>query len=201
MLEERGYHAMSLDAILKESGGSKATLRKYFGNKAGLLGYLLRDVAERCVADADAAAQGQPDPAAALREFSTVVLRFFCRPDALGVYRAVITEATRNPSIAQWFYRGGFGTFVAALAGHLREWQESERLVLSDPDRDAERFLTMLRSGPHDQALLGLVEQVTDTDIEEHVDACVNIFLYGVARDAPEASRPPAPQCRSSQAR
>ena len=188
MLDERGYHEMSLDAILKESGGSKATLRKYFGNKAGLLGYLLKDVAERCVRDAEAAARDESDPDPALRAFAAVVLRFFCRPDALGVYRAVITEAKRTPSIAQWFYHNGYGTFVAALAKLLRKWQDRGALAGTDASEHAERFLFMLRSGPHDKALLGIIEKPTDADIDRHVDACVDILLHGLAKDSPLVS-------------
>ncbi len=184
MLDERGYYDMSLDAILKESGGSKATLRKYFGNKAGLLGYLLKDTAERCVRDAEAAARDQSDPTAALGAFAGVALRFFCRPDALGVYRAVIAEAKRTPSIGQWFYYGGYGAFIATLARLLQEWQDRGSLTGTDVNGDAERFLFMLRSGPHDRALLGIIDHVSEADIDRHVDACVNIFLHGLGRDA-----------------
>ena len=176
----RGHHQTSLDTILKRSGGSKATLRKYFGNKAGLLGVVLTDEAVRCVARADRAAGRRPADTA-LRAFARVVLEFYCRRDSLLVYRAVIAETASQPEVGRHFRSGGHMTFVAALARHLTHWQERAELMLVDATADADRFLHMLRAGPHDQALLGVVERVPRAVIRRHVDACVRIFLRGLA--------------------
>ena len=176
----RGYHQTSLDAILRRSGGSKATLRKYFGNKAGLLGAVLSDEAARCVARADRAA-GHRSVAAALRAFARVVLEFYCRRDSLLVYRAVIAETAIQPEVGRSFRSGGHMTFVAALARHLTHWQQRGALSLVDASADADRFLHMLRAGPHDQALLGAIERVSPAAISAQVDACVAIFLSGLA--------------------
>lgn len=184
MLRERAYHEITLDAILKESGGSKATLRKYFGNKAGLFGVLLRDEARKCIAEADEAARDQPTADAALRAFAMVVLKFFCRPDAVEVYRAAVAEVRRTPEFAERFYYGGYRTFIDALAALLEKWHEQGVLELSDASSDAERFLVMLRSGPHDRALLGVSDTPTDLEIDEHVKLCTNLFLRGVQVNA-----------------
>ena len=175
----RGYHRTSLDSILRRSGGSKATLRKYFGNKAGLLGVVLTDEAARCVARADRAAEHR-SVTGALRAFARVVLEFYCRRDSLLVYRAVIAETAAQPEVGRRFHDGGHMTFVAALAKHLTRWQERGALVLVDDRGDADRFLHLLRAGPHDQALLGVIERVSRPTIHAHVDACVRIFLNGL---------------------
>ena len=176
----RGYHQTSLDTILQRSGGSKATLRKYFGNKAGLLGVVLTDEAARCVARADHAAGERPAPTA-LAAFARVVLDFYCRRDSLLVYRAVIAETAIQPEVGRHFRSGGHMTFIAALARHLAHWQERGELTLLDATEDADRFLHMLRAGPHDRALLGVIERVPPSAIRRHVDACVRIFLKGLA--------------------
>jgi AcrR family transcriptional regulator len=175
----RGYHRTSLEAILKRSGGSKATLRKYFGNKAGLLGVVLTGEAARCVVRADRAAEHR-SVVGALRAFARVVLEFYCRRDSLLVYRAVIAETAAQPEVGRRFHNGGHMTFVAALAKHLTHWQARGALVLIDATGDADRFLHLLRAGPHDQALLGVVERVSRAAIRAHVDACVRIFLDGL---------------------
>jgi AcrR family transcriptional regulator len=176
----RGYHQTSLDAILARSGGSKATLRKYFGNKAGLLGAMLNDEAARCVARADRAA-GDGSVASALRAFARVVLEFYCRHDSLLIYRAVIAETAIQPEVGRSFRSSGHMTFVEALAGHLRQWQRRGALKLIDASADADRFLHLLRAGPHDRALLGGVGRVSRAAVREHADACVRIFLKGLA--------------------
>ena len=120
MFVEHGYHHTSLDAILARSGGSKATLLKYFGNKAGLLAAVLNDVAEHLVKDAvNAARSGAPREA--LTEFGTAVLMFYVRPDSLVIYRSVIAEGYRHPALARGFYFGAHDKFVAALAARTRE--------------------------------------------------------------------------------
>ena len=194
----RGYHQTSLDAILKRSGGSKATLRKYFGNKAGLLGVVLNDEARRCVARADrAVGRCAPSKRAmeeALLAFASVVLQFYCRRDSLRVYRAVIAESAHQPDVGRRFYRGGHMSFVAALAKHLSRWQELGLLMSTDvtisaidsahahtrAHADADRFLHMLRAGPHDQALLGVLDKVSAAAIRDQVRACVRIFCNGL---------------------
>ena len=175
----RGYHRTSLEAILKRSGGSKATLRKYFGNKAGLLGVVLTDAAARCVARADRAAEHR-SVEGALRAFARVVLEFYCRRDSLLVYRAVVAETAAQPEVGRRFHNGGHMTFVAALGRHLTSWQERRVLLLVDATADADRFLHMLRAGPHDQALLGVLKSVPRAAIGVHVDACVRTFLRGL---------------------
>ena len=175
-----GYHQTSLDVILKRSGGSKATLRKYFGNKAGLLGAVLGDEAARCVTRADRAA-GDGPVESALRAFACVVLEFYCRHDSLLVYRAVIAETAIQPEVGRSFRSTGHMTFVAALARHLAQWQQQGALKLIDASADADRFLHMLRAGPHDRALLGAPGRVSKAAVREHVDACVRIFLRGLA--------------------
>jgi len=175
----RGYHQTSLDSILARSGGSKATLRKYFGNKAGLLGVVLTDEAARCVARADRAAQHRAVDGA-LRAFARVVLEFYCRREALLVYRAIIAETATQPAVGRRFHNGGHMTFVSALAKHLTHWQERGALLLVDATADADRFLHMLRAGPHHQALLGVRDSVPRAAIHEHADACVRIFLRGL---------------------
>lgn len=100
MFVARGYHHTSLDAILARSGGSKATLLKYFGNKAGLLTAGLNRVAEHLVADAVRTAQSG-EPRKALTAFGKAVLTFYVRPDALVIYRSVIAEGYRHPALAR----------------------------------------------------------------------------------------------------
>jgi AcrR family transcriptional regulator len=179
MFVENGFHHTSLDAILARSGGSKATLRKYFGNKAGLLAAVLASSAEARVVEAEAAAKS-PDPETALMAFGIVVLRFYLRPDALIIYRSVIAEGYRHAAVAKGLYFGGHARIVAALAGHLQTWSDQGLIHSVDTEGDAERFLNMLRSGPHERGLLGLQTGFTEKLIHSHVAAAVRIFLHGL---------------------
>ena len=188
MFVERGYAHTSLNAILRRSGGSKATLLKYFRNKAGLLAAVFDRVAERRVADALLLARSA-DPATALAEFGKAVLGFYLRPDSLVIYRSVIAEGYRYPALAQAFYYGGHGKFVTALAARLQSWHDAGLLASPDPQADANRFLHMLRSNLLEPGVLGLAHAFGPAQIRREVDAAVAVFLRGVARPAGAAGQ------------
>lgn len=180
MFVERGYAHTSLDAIVRRSGGSKATLLKYFRNKAGLLAAVFDRVAEHRVADALAAARSG-EPADALRAFGQAVLGFYLRPDSLVIYRSVIAEGYRHPALAQAFYYGGHGKFVAALAARLQAWHDAGLLRSADAQADANRFLHMLRANLLEPGVLGLAPAFGPKQVQREVDAAVALFLHGVA--------------------
>ena len=180
MFIERGYAHTSLDAIVRRSGGSKATLLKYFGNKAGLLAAVFDRVAALRVADALGAARSG-EPSAALRAVGQAVLGFYLRPDSLVIYRSVIAEGHRYPALAQAFYHGGHGRFVAALAARLQAWHDAGLLHSDDAQADANRFLHMLRANLLEPGLLGLAPAFGPRQIQREVDAAVALFLHGVA--------------------
>jgi AcrR family transcriptional regulator len=183
MFIEHGYQHTTLDAILARSGGSKATLLKYFGNKAGLLTAILNRVAEHLVADAVDAAQFG-DPRKALTAFGTAVLSFYVRPDSLVIYRSVIAEGYRHPALARGFYYGAHDKFVTALAARLQNWHATGLIVSADPRADANRFLSLLRANLLERGLLGITKSFSATEIGREVAACVQMFMHGIAAAA-----------------
>jgi AcrR family transcriptional regulator len=189
MFVERGYAHTSLDAIVRRSGGSKATLRKYFRNKAGLLAAVFERVAERRIAGALTVARSGR-PAEALTAFGRAVLAFYLRPDSLVIYRSVMAEGYRHPALAQAFYHGGHGRFVAALAARLQSWQDAGLLHSDDAHADANRFLHLLRSNLLEPGVLGLAPTFGPKQIQREVDAAVALFLHGVAGTPRGAASP-----------
>lgn len=184
MFIEHGYQHTSLDAILARSGGSKATLLKYFGNKAGLLTAVLSQVAEHLVTDAVKAARSG-EPHEALAAFGTAVLQFYLRPDSLAIYRSVIAEGYRHVKLARGFYFGAHDKFVSALAARLEDWHSAGLISSTDPRADANRFLNLLRSNLMEPGLLGLAKSFSSAEIEREVAASVRVFLHGTAVAAP----------------
>ncbi|MCC7462832.1 MAG: TetR/AcrR family transcriptional regulator [Gammaproteobacteria bacterium] len=180
LFARHGYDSTSIDAVLQRSGGSKATLRKYFGGKAGLLAAVLDRHAGARVAEAELAAGEAADPEAALQAFGRRILQFYLQPDSLNVYRSVIAEGYRHAVLARGLYHGGHQRIVAALAGHLRQWTEAGRVRSHEPEADAERFLALLRSGLHERGLLGLQKEFTTAELRTHLAGTVRIFLHGI---------------------
>lgn len=178
---EKGYSGASLNEIIARSGGSKATIQKYFGDKSGLFAAVIAGAARQFVESAQiAAAQGSA--ADVLQAFGESVLEFYLRPDALNVYRGVIAEGHGDRRVAKAFYEQGHARIAAVLASRLSAWHEQGLIHSDDFAADSERFLHMLRAGLYDQTLIGLRKSHTRADVTAQVEGSVRIFLSGLAR-------------------
>ncbi|MCC7460841.1 MAG: TetR/AcrR family transcriptional regulator C-terminal domain-containing protein, partial [Gammaproteobacteria bacterium] len=104
-------------------------------------------------------------------------------PGALMAYRAVVGEGHREPDMAAAFYRSARVAVVDAVAARLQHWQVAGRLQVSDVHAAADRLTHVLRSGLHEQTLLGLRTRAPGPkEIEASVVPTVREFLQGVAR-------------------
>lgn len=177
---KKGYSGASLNDIIARSGGSKATIQKYFHDKAGLFAAVIAEPARQLV-ESSQLATTQGSPAQVLQAFGERVLAFYLRPDALNAYRGVIAEGHREARIAKVFYAQGHTQIVAALAARLTEWHEQKLVRSKDATADAERFLHILRAGLYEQTLIGLRKSHSRTAVSAQVEGSVGIFLFGLS--------------------
>jgi len=176
---QRGYSHTSLNDVIARAGGSKATLLKYFGSKAGLFAAVIESVSERFVATAHFTdLQGSPEEV--LIAFGTIVLRFYLAHDSLVAYRGVSSEGYRYPSMAKAFYQQGHALVAAALALRLESWRAARQITSIDCTDDANLFLHLLRAGVYEQVLLGVRQSATSAEIRHRVEQAVKIFLHGI---------------------
>lgn len=77
LFKDKGYQATSLSDLIKEAGGSRASLYDYFGGKEGLLRAMLEEHTERILFDLSAL---KPDPEKTSPEeaLNQLGLRFAC---------------------------------------------------------------------------------------------------------------------------
>jgi AcrR family transcriptional regulator len=179
---EHGPEKVSLAEVLRIAGGSKATVVKYFGDREGLVAAAIVDVARDAMRDLalDEAAPDQP-PEQGLARMLAGLLRFYLQRESMMVYRSVI--ATRTPSLAAAFYRGGHEYVVAVLTAFLGKWPAPGLREGLDIVAEADRLTHMLRAGLYEQALIGLIEAPFDVKaIEEQARAVATQFVQGAAR-------------------
>ncbi|MFM2289894.1 MAG: hypothetical protein RL684_3037 [Pseudomonadota bacterium] len=180
LFRTQGYEATSLRQVLARSGGSKATLRKYFGSKPGLFSAVVAEVTGQFVADAHLR-DAQGTPAEVLTAIGRSVLGFYMRQDALQAYRGVVGGGFRDARMARSFHEKGHLLVRDALAQRLSTWVEAGLVASPDCADDADHFLHLLRAGSHEQALIGLRKSVPAAELEQRVARAVQIFLGGVA--------------------
>jgi AcrR family transcriptional regulator len=184
MFRRHGFARTSLNSIMRHAGGSKASIAKFFGNKAGLFAAVMQGVTQDFVARL-AQIDVRDDPQAGLNRLGAAILGFYLEPGALMTYRGLVGEGHRHQDMAAGFYRAAHGGVVTAIAAQLLRWQAEGRLQVPDPRADADRFTHILRSGLYEQALLGLHPRPpTPQEIEATVRPAVRTFLRGLM-DAP----------------
>jgi AcrR family transcriptional regulator len=179
LFRRHGYSHASLNSIVRHAGGSKASIAKFFGNKAGLFAAVMEEVTRDFVAQLERIDMGG-GPDAGLVRLGVAILGFYLDPAALMTYRAVVGEGHRQKAMAAAFYGSAHGAVVNAVAMQLLRWHAEGRLVVEDARAEADRFTHILRSGLYEQTLLGLRAHAPMLeDIEAVVRPAVRGFLHG----------------------
>jgi len=180
-----GYGAVSMDAVAKGAGVSKATLYAYFASKDALFATIVGDGCRAKIEAMDFLAQQSVETPAALaevlRQFGLRMMRFLMRPDTLAIYRIVVSEAARFPELGEAFHQHGPKAFLQTFSDWLQELMRAGLLRAADPDIAAEQFAALLRGAKFMRATLGLPIQQDDEAFNRHVEAVVDTFLraYG----------------------
>ena len=174
-----GYATASVARIAAEAGVSKKTIYARYPTKDALLIAVVTDLVSRLherVIAAMSTAQG--DPHHVLTSFGTQVARSWTEPEEIGLYRLIISEATRFPQMAS-IYRDAMRRFRATLADYLSEQSDLGTLTIPDPDAASHQFGMLVYGEIREDALLG--DTVTEEDIAAVVKRAVRVFLTGYA--------------------
>ncbi|EHL98901.1 transcriptional regulator, TetR family [Acetobacteraceae bacterium AT-5844] len=187
---EEGYAAVSMDAVAKAAGVSKATLYAHFSGKEALFEAIVSAGCESMRRRADGFLGGHDRPLRdALVELGLHWLRFMLRPQVRALHRVMVAEAARFPALARAFYAAG----PQAMQGWLTGWMagESARGHLRPdvpPAQAAEHFLCLLRGDLFVRATFGLVdEEMAAAELPSIAERAADAFLllYGAPALAP----------------
>lgn len=182
----RGYAATTMSAIAAELGGSKGTLWSYFPSKEALFAACLDHATmayrERLAQLLDP--QGDLTPTLFL--LAKNLLEKVMSPDALALYRLVVSEGIRFPEMASIFFEHGPHHTRLIIATFLTQAMERGLLRRADPELAARNFIALVFSGSHQQMLLGQMRTITPDQIEADVAQALDCFLsaYALGREA-----------------
>lgn len=177
-----GFGAVSMDAIAREAGASKATLYAYFASKEELFGAVVAREGERYWRGFSA---GELDPSqveASLTEIARRFLELVLSSDAIAVNRITIAEAVRFPQLGQVFWRAGPERTRVQIEAFLRRADAAGSLFVADPRLAAEQFISLLRGDWHLRQLLRFDGPVEPAELLASVDAAVATFLRAYGR-------------------
>ena len=178
----KGFSAISMDLIADTAGVSKRTVYSHFESKENLFGAVMMDLCrETC--PPDVAEEQAPDldmsPEDLLIAMGLKYLSVNLLPDAIALYRIVLSEGVQFPELAKMYWEFP-KMFKANISGLLTEWNRQGIISIPDPDTAAAHFLGMLRSPLEMPLLFELKKTPTKNDIDTLVKQAVSIFLNGL---------------------
>src|SRR5450755_2013319 len=89
----QGYGAVSMDAIARAAGVSKATLYAHFSSKDQLFATIIGEACRHNIAVTNFLPDGETDLQAGLTVFAGNTLRFLLEGRSLAIHRVVISES------------------------------------------------------------------------------------------------------------
>ena len=172
-----GYGAVSMEAIAREAGVSKATLYAHFTGKERLFAAMIAEKMDRHAAGLTAVAGRRQDIRAELLAAAREHLALLLSPEAVGIYRTVIAELPRFPELGRVFFESGAGVKLDLVAEFLRRAAARGVLAVDEPHMAAGEFLAMVGAFLHLRAMLGLGAAIGASEREAVAGHAVDTFL------------------------
>jgi TetR/AcrR family transcriptional regulator, mexJK operon transcriptional repressor len=182
MFLERGFGAVSMDALARAAGVSKATVYAHFAGKEELFGAVIGRECERYFAEFSS---GELDPGRLRASLTTLGQRFLdllLSPDGIALHRLIVGEVSRFPVLGEVFWRAGPERTLAQIEAFLKAAAASGVLDIADPRLAAEQFTGLVRGETQLRHLVRLERGADQPKIAAIVDAAVDTFLRAFER-------------------
>lgn len=176
---ERGYDGVSIDAVVQQVGGSKASIYNYFGNKEGLFKAIIENNCQKLLESLQSAEVINLTPRAALTVLGHQFLCVILAPKAIALHRLVVAQSSQFPELGKLYFEAGPARACQALEKYIKQQQRLGKLRKCNAYRAAEQFYSMLDCTHHMQILLDITPPLSDEDTVNLVNDAVNTFLRG----------------------
>lgn len=184
---EKGYEGTSLNDIINKSGGSLASVYKFFTNKEGLFKAIIeREIDEFCEdidRQIDLKASHSPDEF--LYKFGILFFNIICDRKTTAISRMVLAEGFKNDCAISRIYLQQVLSKVHKILIDFFQRQEIQGKLSNflDAKLAASIFCSLVRNPYyHDAILLNTPIELSQAERENHVKICVNLFLNGVCK-------------------
>jgi len=176
---KHGYSGASMEAIAEAAPVSKPTLYSHFGGKQQLFAAVITSQCEGLLNTFSQVQIERHDPVTGLKTIARAFIDLLYSSDTLELYRLIIAEQLKLPSLGELIYRSGPGSFHEQLSQYLTELNATGVLRVADAETASQLFLGMLQGHMHFRCLMGLQPGLSEADKEGIIDAAVSLFLKG----------------------
>jgi TetR/AcrR family transcriptional repressor of mexJK operon len=171
-----GFEGTSMDAIAADAGVSKLTVYSHFTDKETLFVAAIRARCEDQVpaalfdVDTSGPVRGQ------LEAIAHAFLGLITTPEAISLHR-ILTSSGSSPKLSQLFWEAGPLRMRQSFEEFLKKEVEAGMLEIPDITRAASQFFSLLKGELHARLLCGCTQSITAQDIDDQVNATVDLFL------------------------
>lgn len=170
-----GWAGATLDRVAAESGISKMTVYRHFSNKDDLFQALVETMCEAMRREAESAPDAADDmlPADRLRREAEGFTTALVRPDALALYRVIVADGWRFPTLARMFERSGLAVLRKRVASILSQLDLAE----DECARRASSFIAIALGDAYLEAAIGLDDPARGKRFVDQIAAAVRFAL------------------------
>ncbi len=172
----RGYGSVSIDDIIRVSGGSKSTLYKLFGSKEGVMKLVIESLASEMLRQIRLDAPPGKSVREVLIAVGEVLVELALSDNAINQFRLAVANSGPFPDVAALWYHSGPKTTMDGIAELLAREAAEGRLKISDPVQASWFFAGMLLFRDNMTRLVGLPSG-GKSDKKALVESAVDAFL------------------------
>jgi TetR/AcrR family transcriptional repressor of mexJK operon len=176
-----GFGAVTMDAIAREAGVSKATVYAHYASKEALFGAVVARLSERRFQGFSVEALDPVEIEASLTAIAIRFLDLVLSPEAIALNRIIIAEVIRFPALGAVFWQAGPERTRAQIESFLRRAAASGTLAIANPRLAAEQFVALARGEIHLRSLLRIEDHSDPAGLQEAAEHTVGIFLRAFA--------------------
>ncbi len=184
----RGFEGASVDDIAREAGVSKATMYRYYPDKAALFAAVMQRDCGRQAEALHGLQDGDRCLEALLTDLANLHVQLVLSPMAQGMFRTAAAEAERFPEVGQAFYAASIDRGRAWLAPILGAAADRGEIVCDDPDLAAQRFFALCEAGLFYKRLFGVMRSCCEATAARHAHSAVAAFLRMHRPDPPQSA-------------
>lgn len=177
LFAEHGYAGTTMDMLVGEVGGSKATLYQYFPSKEALVRGLMDEVASSISGSTVELVDADVPLEAALSRIGRAALDGVLGPRATTLFRLSLGEYGRFPELARVVWEKGPAVTYADFRRFLDERQRRGEVRVEDTQLAAEQFIAGLVGHLQPKVAMGIAEPPGPAESDRRVASAVRTFL------------------------
>ena len=185
---QHGFNGVSTDQVVAASGGSKATLYRYFPSKEALFEAIIDDVAAPALDTDGDDSWEHVELEEGLRSIGRATANAALDPRTILLMRLAVGEHARFPQLAATLFERGPARTYARLRRFLSVKREAGEIAVDDLQIAAEQFLGGIIGHQQLRAALGQPSP-SSKEIDERIEAAIQSFttVHRLAKALPVA--------------